>query len=153
MASIGHVHLKVHNLAEAEKFYSRFLGLEVVERIGAGFSFLSGGEHHHDVALQHVGAQAPVPQRHAVGLFHAAFQVADKRAFAETYQAFKEANIPVFTTDHRIAWALYSADPSGNGVEVYVDVRREADGAPLWEGQDRPLGEAKILAELTEAVR
>ena len=153
MASIGHVHLKVRNLAEAESFYSRFLGLEVVERVGAGFSFLSGGEHHHDVALQHVGPHAPMPQRHAIGLFHTAFQVPDKRAFAKTYLAFKEAQIPVLTTDHRIAWSIYSADPSGNGIEVYVDIRQEADGVPLWEGQDRPLGEAEILAGLTEVVR
>ena len=151
MASIGHVHLKVRDLAEAETFYQHFLGLEVVERVGAGFSFMSGGEHHHDIALQHVGPHAPLPQQHAVGLFHTAFAVPSKREFAETYQIFKEADFPVLLTDHRIAWSLYSADPSGNGVEVYVDIRKEADGVALWQGQDRHLSEAKVLAVLTSA--
>ena len=148
MATIGHVHLKVRDLAEAESFYSHFLGLEVTERIGHSLSFLSGGVHHHDLALQHVGAQAPYPQRRAVGLFHTAFAVPDKRSFAETYRPFKQANIPALLTDHRISWALYSSDPSGNGVEVYVDTREEADGVPLWEAQDRPLSEAQVLAAL-----
>lgn len=108
---------------------------------------------HHDVALQRVSGNAPLPASHAVGLYHIAFEVPDKRTFAETYRTLTRAGVPVVTTDHCISWAMYFSDPSGNGVEVYCDTRNEPDGAALWEGADRPLDERKILDALTTLSR
>ena len=149
MATIGHIHVKVRDLEEAEAFYTRFLDLKVTERVGNHYSFLTAGKMHHDVALQSVGPNAPLPTRDQVGLFHTAFEVPDKAAFAATYLRLKEAGVPVVMTDHRISWALYFSDPSGNGVEIYCDTRGEADGTNTWEGQDRTLNEAKIMRELS----
>ena len=148
MATLGHVHIKVRDLDEATDFYTRFLGLRVTERVGSSYAFLTAGKTHHDVALQHVGPHAPLPARHAVGLFHTAFEVADKQAFAQTYRQLVQAGLPVAATDHRISWALYLTDPSGNGVEVYCDTRHEPDSAATWQGSDRPLTEAQMMAAL-----
>lgn len=152
MATIGHAHIKVGNLEEATDFYTRFLSLRVTERVGSRYAFLTAGEMHHDVALQGVGPSAPLPERHAVGLYHVAFEVKDKRAFAEVYRQLTQAGVPVAATDHRISWALYLSDPSGNGVEIYCDTRSEPDGATTWQGIDRPLTEAHIVAALDTVV-
>ena len=152
MATIGHVHIKVRDLEEATDFYTRFLNLKVTERVTNRYAFLTAGEMHHDVALQHVGPNAPLPERHAVGLYHTAFEVPDKRAFAETYRQLTQAGVPVVATDHRISWALYLSDPSGNGVEIYCDTRSEPNGAATWEGADRPLDERGILSALKSPV-
>lgn len=148
MATIGHVHLKVRDLDEATDFYSRFLNLKVTERVRNSHVFLTAGKLHHDIALQYVGPNAPLPDRHALGLYHTAFEVANKRAFAEVYRQLTRAGIPVAATDHRISWALYLSDPSGNGVEIYCDTRSEPDGVATWQGIDRPLTEAHIIAAL-----
>ena len=148
MAALGHMHIKVRNLEEAAAFYTHFLGLQVTERVGNTYVFLTTGKMHHDVALQRVSENAPLPARHAVGLYHVAFEVPDKRTFAETYCTLMRAGVSVVTTDHHISWAMYFSDPSGNGVEVYCDTRGEPDGAALWEGADRPLDERKILGAL-----
>ena len=148
MATLGHVHIKVRDLEEAAAFYTHFLGLQVTERVGNAYVFLTAGRMHHDVALQRVSGNAPLPAQHAVGLYHVAFEVPDKRTFAETHRTLTRAGVPVIATDHRISWAMYFSDPSGNGVEVYCDTRREPDGTAVWKGADRPLDERKILGAL-----
>lgn len=148
MATLGHIHIKVRDLGEATDFYVRFLGLQVTERVGNAYVFLTAGGMHHDVALQRVSGNAPLPTNYAVGLYHTAFEVQDKRSFAETYWTLTQAGVPVVITDHRISWAMYFSDPSGNGVEVYCDTRREPAGAALWKGADRPLDEGRILGVL-----
>lgn len=48
---IGHVHLQVSDLYEAEQFYRQVLGLEVTARYGSGAVFLSAGGYHHHIGL------------------------------------------------------------------------------------------------------
>ena len=48
---IGHVHLEVTNLAQAEAFYADALGLNVRARYGDDAAFLAAGEYHHHVGL------------------------------------------------------------------------------------------------------
>jgi catechol 2,3-dioxygenase len=47
---IGHIHLRVGNVARAEEFYCGALGLDVTRR-RTGASFLSSGGYHHHVAV------------------------------------------------------------------------------------------------------
>ena len=44
---IGHVHLKVANLARALEFYNGILGFEITQRLGESAVFLSAGGYHH----------------------------------------------------------------------------------------------------------
>ena len=76
MPHLGHVHLKVSDVDRSVAFYTDVFELSVTERHGR-YAFLSFGEHHHDVALQGVGPGAP-GQSAGVGLYHAAFEVADR---------------------------------------------------------------------------
>jgi len=148
---IGHAHLKVRDLDRAIEFYTRFFNLKVVERVGDQYVFLSGGEFHHEIALQNVGPHALQPLPHEVGLYHVAFEVPDQRTLAQAYRTLKAEGIAVATIDHLISWALYFNDPDGNGLEIYWDTRDQPDGQKLWRGRNVPLPEEKILAVLRES--
>lgn len=148
VTKLGHAHLKVRNLERSQAFYQRFFKLDVIERIGNQYVFLSGSDVHHEIALQQVGDQAPSAPRYGVGLYHIAFEVPDRRSFALAYQALNEAHISVAAVDHLISWALYFDDPDGNGLEIYWDTRDTEVGQRTWQGQNMRLSDEKILAVL-----
>ncbi|MBF6591326.1 MAG: VOC family protein [Ktedonobacterales bacterium] len=147
---LGHVHLKVHDLERAVAFYTRFFDLRETERVADHYSFLTSDGCHHEIALQHVGPEAPVPPPTSTGLYHVAFEVPTRRAFAEAYAALVGANVSVATVDHLISWAMYFDDPDGNGLEIYWDTRHEPGGRDLWHGENHPLPVATILRALRE---
>src|SRR5690606_39648555 len=67
---VGHVHLHVRDLDEAERFYHGVLGLGVTLRsrsFGAYF-FSAGGYHHHVGTNIWHGVGAPLPPENATGL-------------------------------------------------------------------------------------
>ena len=146
---IGHAHLKVRDLQRSVEFYTRYLGLHETERVGDHYAFLTTGSFHHEIALQQVGSNAPHPPAHGTGLYHVAFEVPDRRSFAEAYQTLVEAGIAVATVDHFISWAIYFDDPDSNGLEIYSDSRALRDGRPLWRGENAPLDRETILAALS----
>ncbi len=146
---IGHAHLKVRDLQRSVEFYTRYLGLHETERVGDHYAFLTTGSLHHEIALQQVGPNAPHPPAHGTGLYHVAFEVPDRRSFAEAYQTLVEAGIAVATVDHFISWAMYFDDPDSNGLEIYSDSRALRDGRPLWRGENAPLDRETILAALS----
>src|ERR1035437_10595053 len=66
---IGHVHLQVSDIREAEDFYSGVVGFEVMVRGYPGALFVSAGGYHHHLGLNtwhSAGAAPPAPG--AVGL-------------------------------------------------------------------------------------
>lgn len=145
---IGHAHLKVRNIERALAFYTGFLGLREVERVGDQYAFLTAGGMHHEIALQNVGPHAPLPSPYGVGLYHIAFELPDKAALAEVYVALREAGVEVAPVDHLISWAIYFADPDGNGLELYCDTRHEPGGTDLWCGRNLPLSDERLRAEI-----
>lgn len=142
---LGHVHLKVRDLNRAVDFYTRFLGLNLTEIVDGHYAFLTANGVHHEIALQKVDDNAAQPGRYDVGLYHVAFEVPDKRAFAEAYELLTKAGVQVGPVDHLISWAMYFKDPDGNGIEIYCDTRTEIDGAVLWHGINTALTPEKIL--------
>ena len=146
---IGHAHLKVRDLKRAIDFYTRYLGLHLTEQVGQAYVFLTAGSYHHELALQQVGPDAPKPSSDSVGLYHVAFEVPDKRAFAEAYHTLRAADIAVAPVDHLISWAMYFDDPDGNGLEIYCDTRNEPGGRALWYGENAPLTDGTIEAALS----
>jgi catechol 2,3-dioxygenase len=130
---LGHVHLKVREVERAVSFYTDVFDLSITERVGR-YAFLSFGEHHHDVALQGVGADASDPDP-GVGLYHAAFEIESADELRDIYETLDSRGVDVSPVDHGISKALYFDDPSGNGLEVYLDTRDEHDED--WEGTNR----------------
>jgi catechol 2,3-dioxygenase len=58
---LGHIHLRVRDLAQAERFYHSFLGLAVTQRSYPGALFFSAGGYHHHVAVNTWGSPTPPP--------------------------------------------------------------------------------------------
>ena len=137
MAAVGHVHLKVSDLERSEAFYREALGLEVSERVGTSFVFMSFGDAHHDLALQG-HADAPAADPEALGLYHFAVEVADEAELARAVDRVREAGVEFTAVDHGISKSIYFSDPDGHGVEIYCDTRRLRH-RPEWEGIAAPL--------------
>ncbi len=66
---IGHVHLHVADLAEAQTFYVDVLGFDIMQRYGSQALFVSAGGYHHHIGLNTwAGVGAPPPPPDAAGL-------------------------------------------------------------------------------------
>lgn len=121
---IGHVVLKVHDLAQAEAFYTQVLGFEAVTRFDQPAAvFLSLGEQHHDIALFEVSPAAIEPMADQVGLHHVALQLEDYQALKDAHAELKRRGVQIVrAVDHGTTNSVYFCDPSGNRLELYCDV-------------------------------
>ncbi len=133
---IGHVHLKVADLARSLAFYQGVLGFEVRQRYGSSAVFLAAGGYHHHIALntwESAGGKPPPPG--TTGLYHLAILFPTEAELATALQRLIAADIPLDgAADHGVSKALYLRDPDQNGVELYWD-RPESDWPKDPSGQ------------------
>ena len=114
-ASMGHVHLHVRQIAEAQDFYCGVLGFDLVQRYGASAAFVSAGGYHHHVGLNTwagVGA-LPAPAGSA-GLRHFTVALPDQAALAALVARVQQAGVAILPQGRD--WLLH--DPSGNGIRL-----------------------------------
>lgn len=111
---IGHVHLRVGDIEQAERFYHDAMGLDVMRRRG-GASFMSSGRYHHHVAgnVWH-SAGAGKRDDDRAGLAWFALEATDAEAFDAVAVRLKQAGAPVRTTPT----GLETTDPWGTKVRV-----------------------------------
>jgi catechol 2,3-dioxygenase len=131
---IGHIHLKVLDLAKALTFYRDLLGFEITQWYGTSAVFLSAGGYHHHIGLNtwHSKDAGPAPQR-AAGLYHTAILYPERRDLVIILKRLLEASYPLSgASDHGVSEAIYLDDPDGNGVELYWD--RPKDEWPVGGG-------------------
>lgn len=112
---IGHVHLLVSDLAAAEQFYTRVIGLELQQRYGVQAAFLSAGGYHHHVGINTWQSQgAPPRPADAAGLRYFELLIPGADALAAVLARARQAGIE--SEGCGDGWLL--RDPSGNGVVV-----------------------------------
>ena len=124
---IGHVHLKVADLARSLSFYRDLLGFTVTTLYGTQAAFLSAGGYHHHIGLNtwYSKGKPPAPVQSA-GLFHTAILYPTRKDLAIILDRLLKANYPLTgASDHGVSEALYLNDPDDNGVELYWDRPRE----------------------------
>jgi catechol 2,3-dioxygenase len=110
---IGHVHLQVADLDEAEAFYSGILGFDVMVRGYPGALFVSAGGYHHHIGLntwQSAGASPPPPG--SIGLRGFELTLVSKHELERTLDRVHAAGIEIEPS----ATGPLVRDPSGNAV-------------------------------------
>ena len=108
---IGHVHLQVASIPDAEAFYVGAVGFEATVRGYPGALFVSAGGYHHHLGLNSwAGTGAPEPPPGARGLRSFTVVLPDEGALAATLAAVAAAGFEVGVDDGRAV----VADPSGN---------------------------------------
>jgi catechol 2,3-dioxygenase len=110
---IGHVHLKVADLDQAEAFYNGVLGFEVMVRGYPGALFVAAGGYHHHIGLNtwsSAGAPAPGAGSRGLRWFEVVLPGADE--LARVAGRIDAAGIE----SERIDGGLLVADPSRNRV-------------------------------------
>jgi catechol 2,3-dioxygenase len=120
---IGHVHLKVADLARSLDFYCGVLGFALMQRFGRGAAFISADGYHHHIGLntwESAGGKPPPPG--TTGLYHLAILYPTRAGLADALRRLQRAGIALDgAADHGVSEALYLRDPDGNGVELYRD--------------------------------
>lgn len=106
--TMGHIHLHVSQISQAESFYRDLIGLDLVTRYGSSAAFLSSGGYHHHLGVNTWnGVGAPPSPSNALGL-----QWFEMRMAAELLPGvlarLETAAMPV--TPHEKGWL--TADPN-----------------------------------------
>jgi len=115
--AIGHVHLHVSRLADAERFYVGVLGFDLMQRYGPSAIFVSAGGYHHHIGLNTwAGVGAPPPPPGAIGLRHFTVTLPTEAAIANVVRRVRAAGLPV----DPIEGGHLVRDPAGNGIKFAI---------------------------------
>jgi catechol 2,3-dioxygenase len=110
---IGHVHLQVSNIEDAELFYSRLLGFDITQRYGSAAVFLSAGGYHHHIGLNTWrSAGAPPPPDRSLGMRYFTIVLPNREEMERLADRARRANIAWEERDDDVLLR----DPSGIGV-------------------------------------
>lgn len=91
---MGHIHLHVAHLSQAELFYTQTLGFDLMLRYGNTALFLAVGGYHHHLGLNTWnGVGAPPPPPNAVGLQYFVIQLPNNQALDKLKTRLDEANV------------------------------------------------------------
>jgi catechol 2,3-dioxygenase len=111
---IGHVHLYVSHLVDAESFYHRALGFDKVVWSYPGALFLSAGGYHHHLGTNTWAANAPRAEADDARLLEWTIVVPQAADAAEAARSLGAAGDPVVETDD--GWL--ATDPWGTVVRI-----------------------------------
>jgi catechol 2,3-dioxygenase len=119
--TIGHVHLHVSQLPEAEHFYVNVLGFALTQRYGRSALFVSAGGYHHHIGLNTwAGVGAPPPPLGAIGLRHFIVRLPEAEAVSAVVDRLRAANASFEAT----AGGVLVRDPAGNAILFQADSSR-----------------------------
>jgi len=110
---IGHVHLRVGQLNEAQQFYQQVLGLTLTQHMVSGAAFLAAGNYHHHVGINTwLGAGTPPPPPDSIGLCWFELCLPNQTERDKVADRVRTAGVAV----EEAVGGLLVCDPSRNGV-------------------------------------
>lgn len=114
---MGHVHLRVSNLAEAETFYVKGLGFDVVNHYGTQALFISSNGYHHHIALNTWGHPSSIKRtEQTLGLKSFSIVYPDDTSRQLVVKQLHEIGATVIEQNDYIG----AIDPSGVEVQLFV---------------------------------
>jgi catechol 2,3-dioxygenase len=96
---IGHVHLRVGEIAPAEAFYNGLLGLDITAGWGPATFYSSGGYHHHIATNIWQSHGAPMRGANEAGLVEVEFLVTDKVLWTALSERLRASGLPLEEKD------------------------------------------------------
>ena len=129
---LGHVVFYVKDLKRSLSFYKDLVGFEDVGEIDFPLKAvaLTSGRTHHEILLIEVGSAPKPPKGHRRGFYHIGIKVGDSlEELREVKSELENAGIRINgISDHTVSQSIYTEDPDGNEVELYVDADKS-----IWE--------------------
>ena len=121
---LGHVVMRVRDIDRSLDFYTRVMGLTIMERSPSGTVFMSANtEKSHELAIRAIGMDAAGPDSSLVGQAHMAWQMETFEDLQELYLRLKENDARILRIgNHGISLGVYLLDPDDNEIEVYYEL-------------------------------
>ena len=114
---LGHMHLHVANIPEAEAFYSGVIGFDVMARYQPSASFMSAGGYHHHLGVNTWnGVGAPPPPPDAVGLRYFVVRLPSEPEQEKLIVRLDKAKVPFERRENKVV----VRDPSQNELRFMV---------------------------------
>lgn len=112
---IGHIHLQVSDLGQAERFFSKLIGLDVTQRNYPGALFMAAGGYHHHVGTNIWSSRgAPPAPEGAAGLAFFELAIPDAESRQQALERLEAASVPL--TPHEDQFLARSPD----GIQVLI---------------------------------
>lgn len=108
---MGHIHLSVSNLKDAEQFYTQGLGFDIVTRYGGQALFISTGRYHHHIGLNTwYSENAPKLGENQVGLKTYSLRLDHEKQAEQIKENLRAIGAPIVEFDG----GFQTEDPAGN---------------------------------------
>ena len=116
--------MRVRDLERSVDFYTRVMGLTIMEKTASGTVFMSANtEKSHELAIRAIGMDAGGPDHSIVGQAHMAWQMETFEDLQELYDRMVANNVRVQRMgDHGVSMGVYLLDPDDNEIEIYYEM-------------------------------
>jgi len=131
---LGGVRLQVADIERSLLFYSKVLGMCVIDGSADSVSLGAQDKSREIIHLKQLTSARPVPKRGLLGLYHFAILLPDRGSLGRFIAHLAEIGVYAGMSDHFVSEAVYLTDPDGLGIEVYADRPRDA-----WRYDERQL--------------
>ncbi len=145
---LGHVHLRVADLARSLHYYTTVLGMRVLSQESGHAVLGDEAGTRALVELRERPGAAPAGRRARLGIFHFAILLPSRGDLGRFIKHLSALGVPAGAGDHLVSEAFYLQDPDGLGIEVYTDRPRDTwrrVGQELMMATD-PVDVAGLLA-------
>lgn len=116
---IGHIHLKVSDLANAKYFYCEVMGFEITQSSYEGALFVSAGGYHHHIGLNvWYSSNGPHPSENSLGLKSFSVVVPNSESVEMIKQRIITSGLEIIDTAKESLSAFSVCDPDDNIIEV-----------------------------------
>lgn len=125
---LGPVRLQVSDVERSIAFYADLIGLTLIGQTDRVAKMGVEGSSEPLVELVEKKGARPVPPRGALGLYHVAILLPDRKSLGRFIRHLAENDVRLGMADHLVSEAIYLNDPDGLGLEIYTDRPRETWG-------------------------